>query len=214
MKWCRSYLFLMQIIEPKILIYESIWILSLILSLSFLFCLQLCQLFSGFGMNKISVLVVDKSPTQGETTATYKLTIYREDSQVCPCLRTSQHAVCSSKWILHRHMWWIGSDPFTQVKKGQMKINRGKNVCFQIQATVILISKKSLSQVSKTPCLWVIFSFKCGSYSLHWECAVDLLWLILKKVWVLTLGVKLVFYISFSNCAVFLGFVPGTTLKF
>ncbi|XP_060270796.1 cadherin-like and PC-esterase domain-containing protein 1 isoform X3 [Ovis aries] len=38
----------------------------------------------GLGMNKISVLVVDKSPTQGETLTTYKLTIYREDRPSLP----------------------------------------------------------------------------------------------------------------------------------
>ena len=38
----------------------------------------------GLGMNKISVLVVDISPTQGETLTTYKLTIYREDRPSLP----------------------------------------------------------------------------------------------------------------------------------
>ncbi|KAF4020246.1 hypothetical protein G4228_011920 [Cervus hanglu yarkandensis] len=38
----------------------------------------------GLGMNKISVLVVDESPTQGETLTTYKLTIYREDRPSLP----------------------------------------------------------------------------------------------------------------------------------
>uniref|UniRef100_A0A8C3VNV8 Cadherin like and PC-esterase domain containing 1 n=2 Tax=Catagonus wagneri TaxID=51154 RepID=A0A8C3VNV8_9CETA len=38
----------------------------------------------GLGMNKISMLVVDESPTQGETLVTYKLTIYREDRPSLP----------------------------------------------------------------------------------------------------------------------------------
>ncbi|EPY74965.1 hypothetical protein CB1_001842006 [Camelus ferus] len=38
----------------------------------------------GLGMNKISVLVVDESPAQGETLITYKLTIYREDRPSLP----------------------------------------------------------------------------------------------------------------------------------
>ncbi|XP_054420002.1 cadherin-like and PC-esterase domain-containing protein 1 isoform X2 [Pteronotus mesoamericanus] len=38
----------------------------------------------GLGANKISVLVVDESPAQGETLITYKLTIYREDRPSLP----------------------------------------------------------------------------------------------------------------------------------
>jgi len=38
----------------------------------------------GLGMNKISMLVVDESPAQGETLSTYKLTIYREDRPSLP----------------------------------------------------------------------------------------------------------------------------------
>lgn len=38
----------------------------------------------GLGMNKISMLVVDESPAQGETLITYKLTIYREDRPSLP----------------------------------------------------------------------------------------------------------------------------------
>ncbi|XP_030713513.2 cadherin-like and PC-esterase domain-containing protein 1 [Globicephala melas] len=38
----------------------------------------------GLGMNKISMLVVDESPIQGETLITYKLTIYREDRPSLP----------------------------------------------------------------------------------------------------------------------------------
>ncbi|KAB0345403.1 hypothetical protein FD754_022329 [Muntiacus muntjak] len=38
----------------------------------------------GLGMNKISVLVVDESPTQGEALTTYKLSIYREDRPSLP----------------------------------------------------------------------------------------------------------------------------------
>uniref|UniRef100_A0A8C0CP15 Cadherin like and PC-esterase domain containing 1 n=1 Tax=Balaenoptera musculus TaxID=9771 RepID=A0A8C0CP15_BALMU len=38
----------------------------------------------GLGMNKISMLVVDESPVQGETLITYKLTIYREDRPSLP----------------------------------------------------------------------------------------------------------------------------------
>ena len=58
-------------------------------SLSFSLLLS-CSLSSfanyplGLGMNKISVLVVDESPTHGETLTTYKLTIYREDRPSLP----------------------------------------------------------------------------------------------------------------------------------
>ncbi|XP_047619838.1 cadherin-like and PC-esterase domain-containing protein 1 isoform X4 [Phacochoerus africanus] len=38
----------------------------------------------GLGMNKISVLVVDESPAQGETLVTYKFAIYREDRPSLP----------------------------------------------------------------------------------------------------------------------------------
>ncbi|XP_048641995.1 cadherin-like and PC-esterase domain-containing protein 1 isoform X2 [Marmota marmota marmota] len=38
----------------------------------------------GLGMNKISMLVVDESPAEGETLVTYKLTIYREDRPSLP----------------------------------------------------------------------------------------------------------------------------------
>ncbi|XP_049497689.1 cadherin-like and PC-esterase domain-containing protein 1 isoform X1 [Panthera uncia] len=38
----------------------------------------------GLGMNKISMFVADKSPAQGETLITYKLTIYREDRPSLP----------------------------------------------------------------------------------------------------------------------------------
>lgn len=38
----------------------------------------------GLGTNKISMLVADESPAQGETLVTYKLTIYREDRPSLP----------------------------------------------------------------------------------------------------------------------------------
>ncbi|XP_047416255.1 cadherin-like and PC-esterase domain-containing protein 1 isoform X1 [Sciurus carolinensis] len=38
----------------------------------------------GLGMNKISMLVVDESPAEGEILVTYKLTIYREDRPSLP----------------------------------------------------------------------------------------------------------------------------------
>ncbi|KAI5947825.1 Cadherin-like and PC-esterase domain-containing protein 1 [Manis javanica] len=38
----------------------------------------------GLGMNKISMLVIDESPAQGDTLITYKLTIYREDRPSLP----------------------------------------------------------------------------------------------------------------------------------
>lgn len=38
----------------------------------------------GLGMNRISVLVVDESPAEGDTITTYKLTIYREDRPSLP----------------------------------------------------------------------------------------------------------------------------------
>lgn len=38
----------------------------------------------GLGMNRISMLVVDKSPAEGDTETTYKLSIYREDRPSLP----------------------------------------------------------------------------------------------------------------------------------
>ncbi|EHB10920.1 hypothetical protein GW7_16906 [Heterocephalus glaber] len=38
----------------------------------------------GLGMNKISIVVVDKSPAEGKTLITYKLSIYREDRPSLP----------------------------------------------------------------------------------------------------------------------------------
>lgn len=59
------------------LLSESIWVVSLCLS-------SFANYPLGLGMNKISVLVVDESPAQGETLVTYKFTIYREDRPSLP----------------------------------------------------------------------------------------------------------------------------------
>ncbi|KAJ8783069.1 hypothetical protein J1605_009677 [Eschrichtius robustus] len=64
----------------------------------------------GLGMNKISMLVVDESPVQGETLITYKLTIYREDRPSLPLFEDftacgfvqgqlpRENAQCASGW--------------------------------------------------------------------------------------------------------------------
>lgn len=60
----------------------------------------------GLGMNKISMLVVDESPIQGETLITYKLTIYREDRPslplfedfaACGFVQVSEFYICT--WV-------------------------------------------------------------------------------------------------------------------
>ena len=81
--------------------YESIWVVSLSHSLS-----SFANYPLGLGMNKISMLVVDESPVQGETLITYKLTIYREDRPslplfedftACGFVQVSEFYICT--WV-------------------------------------------------------------------------------------------------------------------
>ena len=135
----------------------------------------------GLGMNKISVLVVDKSPTQGETLTTYKLTIYREDRPSLPLFE--DFTACGFVQVSGFYIYTcveLGVILLPRWKKVKWKLIGEKNVWFQIQATVISFQKRVPARYLRH-LFYEWFSFTCGGYSLHWECAVDLLWLRLKK---------------------------------
>lgn len=149
--------------------------------LSFSLCLS-CSLSSfanyslGLGMNKISVLVVDQSPTQGETLTTYKLTIYREDRPSLPLFE--DFTACGFVQVSGFYIYTcveLGVILLPRWKKVKWKLIGENNVWFQIQATVISFQKRVPARYLRH-LFYEWFSFTCGSYSLHWECAVDLLW--------------------------------------
>lgn len=202
MKWCRSYLFLMQIIDP---INIDIWINldsfshshSLSCSLS-----SFANYSLGLGMNKISVLVVDKSPTQGETLTTYKLTIYREDRPSLPLFE--DFTACGFVQV-------SGFYIYTCVELGVIILPRWKKVKWKLigEKTMVsnpsncdLISKKSPSQVSKTPFLWVIFFYMWWLFPALRVCSGFIVVNIEKKSECSYLVVKLVLRFLFKLCCV------------
>lgn len=113
-------------------------LLSLTLHLRRLSTLSFANYPLGLGMNRISMLVVDKSPAEGDTETTYKLSIYREDRPSLPFFEdfTACGFVQVSEF-LHLHLCWIGDDYLTQWEPPSAVVTRSNVPLWAVISTAV-----------------------------------------------------------------------------